>query len=240
MAKISIKPGTTQQGPDGSTYRWLGAQWGKVSKVTGKTSRIATKAVGTELTKRFLSPSQVKGLSRLKKATQSSAKLGKAAKKSISVAWFKRKVGDMARGFTPTRSLSPGSMYTFVYDAKHKKTLPYWDKVPLVIVLDIAKDGFIGLNFHYLSPTQREVFLNKILKFANQKGDPSMFTAKAQFNMSWKAVQGIAGADKMIHKYLFKQIKSSMLEAPPNEWENVIYMPYQQFVGESAKSVWSK
>jgi len=30
------------------------------------------------------------------------------------------------------------------------------------------------------------------------------------------------------------------MESHPREWENVIYLPYQQFVGATAKSVWSK
>jgi len=44
----------------------------------------------------------------------------------------------------------------------------------------------------------------------------------------------------MIHKYLYGHVKTSLLEAPPNEWENAIFLPYQKFVGATAKSVWSK
>jgi len=53
-------------------------------------------------------------------------------------------------------------------------------------------------------------------------------------------VRNIKHADKMIHKYLYGHVRTSLLEAPPNEWENVIFLPYQKFVGASAKSVWSK
>ena len=101
-------------------------------------------------------------------------------------------------------------------------------------------DGFLGLNFHYVSPIEREKFLRKILKFASQKGDPDTFTDKAYFNISWDAVQNIPGAKKMIHKYLYGHVRTSLLEAPPNEWENIIYLPYQKFVGASAKSVWGR
>jgi hypothetical protein len=131
-------------------------------------------------------------------------------------------------------------MYTFGYDAKHKKTLPYWDKFPLIIVLDVYKDGFLGLNFHYISPTDREKFLRKLLKYSTEKGDPENFSRKAFFNVSWKAIKNVRGADKMIHKYLYGHVKTSLLEARPSEWENIIYMPYQKFAGASAKSIWSK
>jgi hypothetical protein len=161
-------------------------------------------------------------------------------KKQRSASWFKKKVGEMARGFRAKTKLTPGKMYTFGYDAKHKKTLPYWDRFPLIIVLGVAPAGFIGLNFHYLAPVDREKFLGKILKFATEKGDPEMFSEKAFFNISWDAVKNIKGSEKMIHKYLYGQVKTSLLEARPGEWEQVIYMPYQKFVGQSAKTVWSK
>ena len=42
-----------------------------------------------------------------------------------------------------------GKMYFYYYDAKTKDMLPYWDKFPLVIPLEVHTDGFIGLNLHY-------------------------------------------------------------------------------------------
>ena len=131
-------------------------------------------------------------------------------------------------------------MYTFGYDAKFKAILPYWDRFPLIIVLDAYKDGFLGLNFHYVSPIERMKFFSKIKKFATQKGEVEDMTNKARFRISWNAVRNIKHADKMIHKYLYGHVKTSLLEAPPNEWENVIFLPYQKFVGATAKSVWSK
>lgn len=185
---------------------------------------MARRAIGAELTKAQLSPKSVSKRSKAKK----------------SVAWFKQKVGESAKGFKKKAKLAPGKMYTFGYDAKLKAILPYWDKFPLIIVLDAYKDGFMGLNFHYLSPIDRMKFLNKIMKFATQKGEVEDMTAKARFNMSWDAVKQIPNADKMIHKYLYGHVRTSLLEAPPNEWENAIFLPYQRFVGASAKSVWSK
>ena len=46
--------------------------------------------------------------------------------------------------------VTPGEMYMFYYDAKHKDTLPYWDRFPLVFPFSKVKDGFLGLNLHYL------------------------------------------------------------------------------------------
>lgn len=41
-----------------------------------------------------------------------------------------------------------GGMFLFGYDPKHKKTLPYYDRFPLVIPVDEAEGGFVGLNMH--------------------------------------------------------------------------------------------
>jgi len=219
---IQIAKGTEKVASDGIKYRYLGKQWGKITK-TGKTGQMARKAIGAELN-----------------ASAQGARMSKAKQAKKSAAWFKTKVGESAKGFKKKGVLKPGKMYTFGYDAKLKAILPYWDKFPLIIVLDVYKDGFLGLNFHYLSPIDRQKFFTKIMKFSTQKGEPEDFTDKARFNVSWDAVRNIKHADKMIHKYLYGHVRTSLLEAPPNEWENVIFLPYQKFVGASAKSVWSK
>jgi hypothetical protein len=220
---IQIAKGTEKVASDGQKYRYLGKQWGKITK-TGKTGQMARKAIGAELTQSSLRPKSVSTRKKVKK----------------SAAWFKTKVGESVKGMKTKSVLKPGRVYTYGYDAKMKKTLPYWDRFPLIVVLDVYSDGFLGLNFHYVSPIEREKFLRKILKFASQKGDPEKFTDKAYFNISWDAVQNIPGAKKMIHKYLYGHVRTSLLEAPPNEWENIIYLPYQKFVGASAKSVWGR
>jgi hypothetical protein len=220
---ISVAKGTERVASDGRKYRWLGGQWGKIEK-SGRTSQMARRAIGAELT-----------------ASAMSGKKGSKAKQAKkSVAWFKTKVGESAKNFKKKSVLKPGKMFTFGYDAKFKDILPYWDRFPLIIVLDVYRGGFLGLNFHYVSPVERMKFLSKIMKFASQSGEVEDMTDKARFDVSWAAVRNIKGADKMIHKYLYGHVKTSLLEAPPNEWENAIFLPYQKFVGATAKSVWSK
>jgi hypothetical protein len=220
---ISVAKGTERVGSDGIKYRWMGGQWLKIAK-SGKSSQVARRAIGAELTS----------------SAMSSKRGSKAKQAKKSVAWFKRKVGESAKGFKKKAKLEPGKIFTFGYDAKYKEVLPYWDKFPLIIVLDVYRDGFMGLNFHYVSPVDRMVFFKKMMKFSTQHGEVETMTAAAKFNVSWDAVRNVRHADKMIHKYLYGHVKTSLLEAPPNEWENVIFLPYQKFVGASAKSVWSK
>ena len=48
-----------------------------------------------------------------------------------------------------------GQLYLFQYDAKWKDILPYWDMWPLIFPFDYAKNGFYGINLHYLPPNAR-------------------------------------------------------------------------------------
>ena len=78
------------------------------------------------------------------------------------------------------------------------------------------------------------------MKFASQGGEVENMTDRARFEMTWDVVRNIKHADKMIHKYLYGHVRTSLLEAPPKEWENAIFLPYQRFVGASSRAVWSK
>jgi len=49
-----------------------------------------------------------------------------------------------------TTTILPGNMYMFLYDAKLKDKLPYWDMFPLVLPFRKVPGGFFGLNLHYI------------------------------------------------------------------------------------------
>lgn len=57
-----------------------------------------------------------------------------------------------------------GKIFSFMYAAKFAKTLPYYDRYPLVLVLrrDMKKGYFDGLNLHYVNPYYRTLLLNGI------------------------------------------------------------------------------
>jgi hypothetical protein len=62
-----------------------------------------------------------------------------------------------------------GDMFMYAYDPKHRKTLPYYDRFPLTIMVDKAPGGFYGLNLHYLPLKQRAIFLDNLSAIANNK-----------------------------------------------------------------------
>ena len=96
-----------------------------------------------------------------------------ADKQKESLDWFKSKASsaagyrrnivgnaDRARDTTVI-----GKMFFFWYDPKHKKTLPVYDRFPLVFPIERYTDGFLGLNLHYLSWGERSVLLNKLMEY---------------------------------------------------------------------------
>lgn len=161
-----------------------------------------------------------------------------AKRNNKSIKWFRETVEGIPRAKVATRP-QVGRMYTYVYDAKYKKKLPYWDRFPLIIMLDVSATHQLGLNLHYIPPKARQVFIEKILHLLSQKN----FGPKAYFKINWQAVKRVPGADKMIKMYIRSRIQGHMIEINPMYWANAVYLPTQQFLDKegkrySARKVW--
>ena len=48
-----------------------------------------------------------------------------------------------------TKRLLPGRMYMMKYDPKNKNDLAYYDRFPVFLCMNVHKEWFTGLNFHY-------------------------------------------------------------------------------------------
>lgn len=125
-----------------------------------------------------------------------------------------------------------GKMYFFHYDAKHKDTLPVWDKFPLVIPMEYNSDGFLGLNLHYMDPYTRLALLDKLHDFINN----DKYDDTTRFNLSYKLLSSsrrYSMIEGCVKRYLFQHIVSSMIYIEPNNWETAIFLPTQQMVYRS-------
>jgi len=133
-----------------------------------------------------------------------------------------------------TDVIMPGSMVFFFYDAKHKDTLPYWDRVPLIIPISKGKDYFIGLNFHYLPPMYRAKLLDGLYEYvSNPKYDDT-----TRFQLSYqllKSVSKLRYFRPCIKKYLISHMDSRFFYIHPTEWEISIFLPLARF--QDRKSV---
>lgn len=165
-----------------------------------------------------------------------------AAVNNKSSRWFSETMKKNIRGHSVSKP-QPGKLYAYMYDAKHKDTLPFWDKFPLIIYLGLGKQGsstlMYGLNLHYIPPKARQQFLEELLK---QYANTPTITNKTKLKINWSQVKGFAGADKMIKAYLPGHIKGSLIEIKPADWANVVMLPLQSFQSKgkrySANAVW--
>lgn len=163
-----------------------------------------------------------------------------AAVNNKSSRWFVETIKKGVRGHKVTKP-EPGKLYAYIYDAKHKDTLPYWDKYPLIIYLGLGKHNLMyGLNLHYIPPKARQQFLEELLK---QYANTPTITNKTKLKIDWSKVKGFHGADQMIKAYIPQNIKGTLIEIKPADWANVVMMPLQQFMSKgkrfSAQKVWA-
>ena len=123
-----------------------------------------------------------------------------------------------------------GKMYFFWYDPKHKATLPYYDRFPLVFPLEPYSDGFLGLNLHYLSVGEREELLGKLTEFANSKN----FLPSTKLNLSYSLLNNsrkLASLSRpCVKRYLFGHVRSKFIEVTANEWDKAIQLGVELFV----------
>ena len=131
-----------------------------------------------------------------------------------------------------------GSMYMFFYDPKHKDTLPYYDRFPLVIVLDKAEGGFLGLNLHYLPPVLRAKFLDGLIDTTNNK----LYTDDSRFLVTYKMLKASARLKYFkpcVKHYLTTQVRSGFARVPAPEWEIATFLPTADFAKSSKGSIYS-
>ena len=177
---------------------------------------------------------------------QSLAKEGYSTGTNNARNWLRAKVKEL----TPsTRTLmgdrdrlknnsTIGKMYFYFYDPKTKDTLPYYDRFPLVIPIESYKDGFLGLNLHYIHPKQRLILLDKLSETATNNN----FDSKTKLRVSYSYLAGASRAFEAtpcIKRYLYSHIQSRFLEISADEWDIAAMLPVETFVGATTSKVYA-
>lgn len=149
-----------------------------------------------------------------------------------SINWFRKRVrkdsvtfNSVAEGLR-SDPIRPGKMMMYRYEPKHEKKLKYYDTNPLIIVLDITKDGWYGANVHYLPPQMRAELFQE-LEYRNK----SLRTIAT-------ALEGNPVTAICLKRYLSSQIRSKPRSVPKEEWEIAVMLPFESFKKASLQSVW--
>jgi hypothetical protein len=165
-----------------------------------------------------------------------------------SLQWFKRELTGMKtinrQNLLKDENLKqrsrplPGRMFMYFYDPKHKKTLPYYDRFPLIFMVEKAKGGFYGLNLHYLPHKQRALFFDRLTDYSTNKRYDLTTRLRLSYNLL-KSASKLSMYGPCFKHYLNEHVRSKIIEVPASEWETVLFLPTENFKKKSQSKVWS-
>jgi hypothetical protein len=138
------------------------------------------------------------------------------------------------------RTFFNGGMFFYTYDAKTKDILPYWDKFPLILLLEKSGNSFLGLNLHYLDYDTRLKAISNILQTTSYNKTEDMLISNLvyrtiKYSPIYKDLKELC-----IKKYLVDHVRGRILPVESHEWIFAAMLPVADFQKKSNSSVWKK
>ena len=131
-----------------------------------------------------------------------------------------------------------GNMFLFEYDPKMKDTLPYYDSMPLIFPVKLVKDGFYGINLHYLPPFLRAKLMDGLYELKSN----SRYDETTRIYMGYKLLKAAVKLryfKPCLKMYLYSHVKSKFMYVNPSEWDIALFLPLAQFNKASNSKVWA-
>ena len=156
------------------------------------------------------------------------SKLRKSGKEPYQ--WYRNRIKELGtpsqaqliRDGKITGRVNFGALNMFIYDPKLKNKLPYYDTFPLVLPIERYRDGFLGINFHYLPYALRAQLLSRL--------DP---------NANYSALKNVRLVKPTLKRYLNSNVRSRFRKLEEEDFMTAIMLPVQRFKKSSASKVWS-
>lgn len=161
-----------------------------------------------------------------------------ASKAKAALGWYKDSIENINKKeqktdpnkiFKNVAAPEIGSMYLFVYDPKYKATLPFYDMYPLVFPIEMYRDGFLGINLHYLPPMARVSLMKSLSDIRNN----NKYNQTTKLNISYELLSRYSnqfkGANNCIKRYLFAHVRSGFKYVNPSDWEKAAVLPLQRW-----------
>ena len=167
-----------------------------------------------------------------------------AGGRNRSTAGFRNKIKELGDP-TPSQLLRDGDVSAtpfdgllnmFFYDPKMKKKLPYYDRFPLVLPIEQYSDGFLGINFHYLSMPIRIRLLDRIMTFANNKS----LDETTVINANYSALKRVREIKPCLKRYLSSNVRSRFRKINANEFVVAVLLPVARFKKKGESFVHAK
>lgn len=129
--------------------------------------------------------------------------------------------------------VTPGQMYLFAYDPKHKDKLPYWDQFPLIFPIEMYEDSFLGINMHYLPHRYRAALMDALYSVSSE----TKYDEKTKLSLSYNLLKSSSKFryfEPCVKKYLKSHVRSNFLLIPANEWDIALFMPLERFTTDKS------
>ena len=147
-------------------------------------------------------------------------------------------LSDKERVISKSTLKKSGQMFMFNYSPIGKDDIPYYDAFPCVFLIDMHKDGFTGLNLHYLPIQLREALFSNLIPYINSNRYDDIETRLKINSYILKKNVRLRYYKPCYKKYLNTRIDSRMLRIPPSDWGIAIYLPLARFIKGSRYAVW--
>ena len=166
--------------------------------------------------------------------------------RDLSIRWYRQKVQELLpkpqvrrmirEGYKVQKvTVRPnfGMMNLFYYRPKGAEKLPYYDIFPLVIPMGRRlNDGFVGINFHYLSVPQRWLLLERLSMFQMPSELDSFDSEEGAgevMALFWSKIRRKRGVKPIVRRYLTKNIQSYFLKIELSEMLIALAIPMERF-----------
>ena len=163
--------------------------------------------------------------------------------RELSVRWYRNKIKALAPRITGPELLSEaekkkitarpnyGMMNLFWYKPLNAKRLKYYDLYPLVIPFKRHRNGFTGLNFHYLSVPMRMNLLERLSAFEDSGTLYSLDVDDIDqlLAFEWTEVKGMKGIKPIVRRYLANYVYSNFLKVGLEDMVVASLLPVERF-----------
>lgn len=235
-----IETGTILRASDGNLYRFEGAQWKLFNEKTGRASRIATFKIAFELERESVKEGKVISKSFFGQIYEIAKRKKSGGLYSQETREWLKELGDSAKGVgrvdilneesRAKNKLTIGKLYFYQYRAKgfDEKTIPYWDAFPCVFPFEMKRDGFLGLNLHYLPYPLRANLFDALFNLIRDK----KISKKSKLPLSYEILKRFSEFSLVkptIHRYLATNVESQFIEVECPLWAYALFLPLQNF-----------
>lgn len=129
-----------------------------------------------------------------------------------------------------------GFLYLFQYQPKMIDELPYHDRFPVVFPFRRVRNGFYGINMHYLPYAYRAILMDNLYDLAVDEE----YDEETRLRLTYSILQS-AGKFRFfkpcVRHYLNNHVRSRFALIPSGQWDIALFLPLERFVAPNGSAV---